>query len=393
MKTTRRVVQAGFLVLTIVGVFILRGNAERWCPFGGVEALYTYVGEGNLLCSLAISNFYILAAVLLTALLVRRAFCGYACPIGTISEWLGEAGARLKLPQARISARADRVLGLLMYGVLALILYFTWTRGELEFRAADPCYVLISRHGEDITFWAYVVAGLIVLGSVLVLMPFCRWLCPMAAVFHLFSRFGVSRIQRTAEACTGCGQCTTACPMAIPVHAVEQVTAARCLSCHNCLSVCPAGDGGALAWGPPAWLGGRWPQWLAVAVLIVLLAGAVALAYVVPLPSYTHIAPDRGLEAVEPAAVTLHVDGLTCRGRATLLTYFLERDDEFGLAGFLKLEAWPAPEDAQIRILYDAARTTRDAIARALVEPYFDVQAGIWRASPFQIEGYDPYAD
>ena len=75
MKTTRRVVQFGFLAVTLVGVFLFRGNAERWCPFGGVEALYTYATEGNLTCSLAVTNFYILGAVLVMTLLLRRAVC------------------------------------------------------------------------------------------------------------------------------------------------------------------------------------------------------------------------------------------------------------------------------------------------------------------------------
>jgi len=85
MKTKRRLVQFGFLALTIVGVYVLKGNAERWCPFGGVEAAYMYFSQGQMLCSLGVSNFYILGAVLILTLLLRRVFCGYMCPIGAIS--------------------------------------------------------------------------------------------------------------------------------------------------------------------------------------------------------------------------------------------------------------------------------------------------------------------
>ncbi|MGB9625952.1 MAG: 4Fe-4S binding protein, partial [Phycisphaerae bacterium] len=110
MRTTRRVVQFGFLALTLTAVFVVRGNAERWCPFGGIEAAYTYLREGNLTCSLGVSNFYILAGVLLLTLLLRRAFCGYMCPIGTISEWLGAVAARLGVRPARVPRAADRTL-------------------------------------------------------------------------------------------------------------------------------------------------------------------------------------------------------------------------------------------------------------------------------------------
>ena len=108
MTRTRRVVQAFFLALVLVGVFFLQANCERWCPFGGVEAIYTYVAEGNMLCSLGVSNFFILGGVLAATLLVRRAFCGYMCPIGTISEWLHILGRRWRVPQLRVSAGWDR---------------------------------------------------------------------------------------------------------------------------------------------------------------------------------------------------------------------------------------------------------------------------------------------
>ena len=390
MKTTRRIVQFGFVALTVVGVFVVRGNAERWCPFGGVEAIYTYATEGNLVCSLGVSNFYILGAVLLTLLLLRRAFCGYACPIGSISEWLQAGAKRLGVKPARVPYLVDRGLAKLKYAVLAIILYFTWSHGELEFRVADPCYALISRHGEDITFWAYVVSGAIVIGSLFVVVPFCRWLCPLAAVMHPFSRFGLTRIKRDEDTCTDCGLCSKVCPTAIPVDSVAEVTAARCLSCLSCVEVCPRDVEGALAWGPPKALGRSWPQAALLAILLLCLTGGVAAVYAFPLPSFIQAAEGRGDAPAEMATVELKVRNLGCRGNASLFCYFLERDDECEVPGYLKTEAWPGPGIAPVRITYDPSQTDEAAIKEAITEPYYDTVAGVWRPSPFEIEGHDP---
>ena len=393
MKRTRRIVQFGFLALVLVGVFVFRGNAERWCPFGGVEGLYAYVQEGTLICSLGTSNFFILGGVLVMALLVRRAFCGYMCPIGTLSEWLHSLGKRIGVPSLRVPYAVDRALALLKYVVLAWILLATWQAGELLFRGYDPCYALISRHGTDITHWAYVVSGLIGLASLVIVMPFCRWFCPLAAVLHPFSRFGLARIKRDPERCTDCGRCSKACPMGIPVDRVRQVKAARCTSCMSCVEACPIEAPDAIGWGPPDWLGRRWPQAVLIAVIVLCTAGAVSAAYLFPIPSYVKA---RGTPPDRVATVEMKIENLSCRGRANLLLYFLERDDMDAIPGYFKLEAWPGPGLADVRITFDPARADETTIRRAITEPYFEMRAdaaeGFWRISPFRIEGYDPVA-
>ena len=392
MKTTRRILQLAFLVLTLVGVFGVQGNAEAWCPFGGIEALYGYVKEGNLLCSLGISNFYILAALLVVTLLVRRAFCGYLCPIGTVSEWLQRGAARLGLRARTVPYKLDRGLALLKYAVLAVILFFTYRTAELVFRGFDPCYALLSRHGEDITVWAYVVAGAIVVASLLIVMPFCRWLCPLAAVFHPFSRFGLARIKRDETMCIGCGKCATACLMAIPVDRLRQVTAARCLSCFDCLEACPTQPQGAITWGPPGPSARRWPPAVIVAVILLSVTAAVAATYAFPLPSFVasrQLAPGEPAPA-ETRTVEFQIENLTCRGKATLLMWFLERDDEFTVPGRLKLEAWPGPGAARARIIYDPTHADDPAIRDAISEPCYDRVENRWRASPFVISQPGP---
>ena len=95
---------------------------------------------------------------------------------------VAQAARSLGVPEQRIPAALDRVLSLLKYVVLGVILLATWRTGELVFRGYDPCYALISRHGTDITVWAYVVTGMIAVASLVVAMPFCRWFCPFATV-------------------------------------------------------------------------------------------------------------------------------------------------------------------------------------------------------------------
>ena len=390
MKKARHIVQLTFLALVLGSVFIVGSHCERWCPFGGVEAVYTYASEGNMLCSLSTSNFFILGGVLAMTVLLRRAFCSYMCPLGTISEWLHGLGRRLNIPNIRIADKPDRVLALLKYVVLAAIVIATWRAGELIFRGFDPCYALISRHGVDITFWAYVVGGAIVLASLSTVVPFCRWLCPLAAVLNPLSRFGVARIKRNRAMCLDCGLCSKNCPAAIPVDQLEQVKVARCMSCLNCVDSCPqkGADSSALGWGPPKLLGQRWPQAALIAIMLLCTTAAVAASYMFPMPSFVK---SHGRPSAQVSKVRLKVADLTCRGRANLFFYFLQRDDMYEIPGYFKVEAWPGPGLAAVDITYDPTLTNEDAIKQAITEPYYDATADFWRNSPFTIEGYDPF--
>ncbi len=399
MCNTRRLVQFGFLALVLVGVYGLRAHAERWCPLGGLEGLYTYATEGTMVCSLAVSNLYLLGGVLLTALLLRRAFCGYACPIGTISDWTRRGARWLRLPAVGVSRPIESVLACGKYVVLGLILWATWTAGELVFRGYDPCYALIGCYGrggpesgsfwpEDIQIWAYVSAGAILAASLFFTMPFCRWLCPMGAVLNPFSRFGLGRVRRDAEVCSDCGQCATSCPMNIPVGEVDEVRAARCIACAQCIDRCASRKTGdlALSWSLPAGWGTRWMRAALVPVFLACLAAAVAGAYLFPLPSFVK---SRGERPDDVAVVELKIEKLGCRGRATRLLGFLNRDDIlYEIPGYLKFEAWPGPGAADVRITYDPAKTDEDRIKEAIVMPYFDGTELFW--SDFRIEGYDP---
>jgi len=386
---TRRVVQGFFLAMVLAGVFVWGANCERWCPFGGVEAIYTYATEGNMLCSLGVSNFFILGGVLSATLLVRRAFCGYMCPIGAISEWTHSAGKRLRLPTVKVPRWLDRGLSWLKYALLAVVLVLTYRAGELIFRGFDPCYALIGRHGEDITYWAYVVSGVILLVSLLVMLPFCRWFCPLAAVLNPFSRFSWTRVQRDPHQCSDCGQCAQRCPMAIDVDQADQVTASRCIACLECVDACPSSKSRAksLFWGPRLPRARRWPQSVLVAILMLCTMAAVTASYLMPFPSFVK---SRGERPAETAVVELKVNDLTCRGRANLFTYFLERQDIDAVPGYLHVAAWPGPGWARVKVTYDPTRTDEMAIKQAITNPIFEPENNYVRSSPFEIEGYDP---
>jgi ferredoxin len=298
-------------------------------------------------------------------------------------------GRKVGLASLAVPGRLDAVLASLKYVVLVVVLFFTWQASELVFRGYCPAYALLGRHGEDITFWAYVISGGILLLSVVVTVPFCRWLCPLAAVMNPLSRFGLARVRRDAGACIDCGKCARACPMGIPVHAVDTVTHARCTTCLDCVDACPTRGRRTLAWRLPGPRRRVLPRGALTGVLLLLLGGAVAFAHFLPLPSFRW---SRGEASPETAVLELAVHDLSCRGRANLLVYYLERDDDLALPGSIRLEAWPGPGAARARVVYDPAKVDADLIRTAITEPYYDYGLGTFRMSPFQIEGYDPLA-
>jgi hypothetical protein len=113
-----------------------------------------------------------------------------------------------------------------------------------------------------------------------------------------------------------------------------------------------------------------------------------------PLPSFVK---SRGIPPDIVATAELRIEALTCRGRANLLVGFLERDDMYQIpgptaaaSGFYRLEAWPDPNLATVRISFDPKHTDEESIKRTIIEPYYDLKSDRWWTSPFVIDGYSP---
>jgi hypothetical protein len=162
----------------------------------------------------------------------------------------------------------------------------------------------------------------------------------------------------------------------------------------NCIETCPKDEQQAILWGPPSWLGRAWPRATVIVVLLFCGGVAVAATYLAPLPSFVK---SRGMQPDQVATVELRIQGLTCRGRANLLVGFLERDDTYQIPGsfadapdYFRLEAWPDPNIAIVRVSYDPKHANEESIKRAIVEPYYDMGTDRWWMSPFAIEGYSP---
>ena len=187
----------------------------------------------------------ILAAAIVGALVARKAFCGWVCPVGTISrglEWAAE-----KVLWRRRWPVVPRWLDLGLMSVKYLILaFFAWAilwqmpLAALEgFQrspyniAADAKMLLFFL---DLSTTSILVLGGLVLLSLVVKNAWCRWGCPYGALLGIVSYASPLRIVRDTATCNDCGACSRACPVEIPVHARLQVRSPECTGCLSCVA-------------------------------------------------------------------------------------------------------------------------------------------------------------
>jgi polyferredoxin len=216
---------------------------EAYCPFGGVESLWGLFRDGEFSCSLGPLNLSFLLGVLGLALVCKKAFCGWACPIGFLGELTTRLTGRFWKTRPRVPPRTNGALKLARYLTLAAALFFTYRTGELVLRGYDPYFLIFSGFGHGsagVISWAVLIA--LFVGMAVVPMMFCRYLCPMGAVFDPLSRLGLIKVTRNAGRCTGCGHCTKACLHEIPVQNMQVVRHRDCTNCLECMQACPEKD-------------------------------------------------------------------------------------------------------------------------------------------------------
>jgi polyferredoxin len=231
------------LVLGLVGYLALGYGGrsfEAYCPFGGMESLWGLFTDGEFSCALGPLNLSMLVALLGLTLVAKKAFCGWACPIGFLGELAARLSGRLWKGRPRVPPTANGRLKLVRYAVLVVALIFTYRTGELVLRGYDPFYLIFSGFGHGsaglVSILVLVAIGL---GAFIVPMLFCRYLCPLGAVFDPLSWLGLIRVRRDESKCSGCGHCSRACLQEIPVHTLQSVRHRDCTNCLECVDACP----------------------------------------------------------------------------------------------------------------------------------------------------------
>ncbi len=238
-------------------------GAVAACPLGSLQNALSSSGKTV--------PFYVVGIILLYAILFGRWICGFLCPFGLIQDLIH----KIKTPKVKKS-RVTRILSYLKYVILAFfvillpLLYlgvatpgfckYICPAGMLEGAVGLLPYeknsMLMDMLGILFT-WKFLLLVLILVGCVFLYRFFCRFLCPLGALYGLFNRFALVGVQLDRDACTDCGLCMGKCKMDIR-HVGDQ----ECIMCGECMDVCPSG---AIQWKgpkillPPQAIGGEIP--------------------------------------------------------------------------------------------------------------------------------------
>lgn len=203
--------------------FVARpGGIEGWLPIAGLMNLKYSLVTGQL-PSVHAAAMLLLVAFIVISLLLKKAFCSWLCPVGTLSELIGDLGNKLFGRQCVLPRWLDIPLRGVKYLLLSFFLYIAllMPAQAIHYFMLSPYSVVMDvkmldffRHMGTATLISVTV---LLIASLFIRHAWCRYLCPYGALMGVVSLLSPFKIRRNAESCIGCGKCAKNCPSRIPV--------------------------------------------------------------------------------------------------------------------------------------------------------------------------------
>ena len=239
---TGNIYQGGSKVMCAPGIncYSCPGAAGA-CPLGSLQGSFSADHS---------TIYYVGGILLLYSVLFGRMICGWACPFGLIQELF----YKIPTPKAKKSP-FTRLLSYLKYAILVFFVFvipimyafrdtplpafckYICPAGTLEggigllSNKVNASY--FSMLGPLFT-WKFMLMISILVASVFLFRFFCRFLCPLGALYGLFNKFSFFGVKVDDSKCTNCGLCVSHCKLDIH-HVADQ----ECISCGECIGVCP----------------------------------------------------------------------------------------------------------------------------------------------------------
>mgnify|MGYP002568490545 FL=1 len=219
--------------------------ASGACPIGAFQAV---VGSSRFSFSYYITGFLILLGVLL-----GRFICGFLCPFGWLQELLH------KIPTKKLSTKKLRPLRYIKYAVLLVMVILLPAFLVNDVGMGDPFFckylcpqgvlegaipLSLANAGiraalGSLFTWKFGVLLVVIVLSVLLYRPFCKWLCPLGAFYALLNRVSLFQMKVDKNKCVSCGKCARVCKMDVDV--TRTPNHAECIRCGMCVRTCPTG--------------------------------------------------------------------------------------------------------------------------------------------------------
>lgn len=213
------------------------------CPIGAFQAV---VGSSKFKFTYYITGFFILLGVLL-----GRFICGFLCPFGWFQDLLH------KIPGKKLSTAKLKPLRYLKYVILVVFVILLPAFVTNSLGMGDPFFCkyicpqgvlegaiplalansgIRAALGHLFTF-KFTILALFIILSILFYRPFCKWICPLGAIYSLFNKVSFLKIQVDHEKCVGCQKCSRVCKM--DVNVVDTPNHPECIRCGECMKACP----------------------------------------------------------------------------------------------------------------------------------------------------------